>query len=431
MKKRWKWWLVPLAIIAVLLIIFWVMWPGLKVYLAPKTVLTAALTDTYAALERRFANSPLILIGGTVDLESGNTIDLKLDTVSDQMGSVQYDMQIQAEWSPRRILAQGQAAVQEKTVDLSVYLDGDFAALSSSGILQGNYYGLTYDTFPEDIRSNKLLSFVIGDNMLGEWESQIQKLQTFMETSWEMPSISEEDLHSILVGILTLKAEVDRESRIQNGREEAYYVISFETTGAEIQSGLNYLNAELPVALDAKDEVDISFWLQENSVVKIEVEAEDIQLDLDLGTAAESGDMLLRYENAGEMWSVTVSTQQDASLYQETITVSGAEPARVSYAWDLLSHDLSLQIGREGEGDTISANLSKTENGFRVETGDFEALMHVLLGTEDSADSPCVMTVSKGTSFATPEYKNFSDWSLDDLATLLAGVGSLFGLQIG
>lgn len=428
MKKQRKWWIIPLVIIAVILIIAALLWPTLKVYLAPKTVLTAALTNTYANLEDRFANSPLKLISDTLDPENGNTMELNLDTSNDLLDTVQYDMNVEMEWNPRRILAQGQVSTQGKTMDLSLYLDANFAALSSASFLQGNYYGLTYNTFSQDIRSNQLLSMMIGENTLNDWEKSVLELQSLMSESWEMPSISESDLKNMLVGILTLKAEVGQESITANGTSENYFVISFETTGGEILSGLNYLRAELPIDLKADEEVDISFWLKDDNVVRIEVEAENKELDL-FGIA--DGDLTIQYENNNENLCIRISTRQDRTHYQDTITVTGTEAATIDYTWDLNSGDLTLNLTREGEQGSASANLTGTAEGFRIETADFEAFMHLLTGTEYSADSPCTMTVTKGAAIETPLYKNFSEWSLEDLVTLIGGIGSLFGLKIG
>lgn len=428
MKKQIKWWMIPLGFLAVVLLNAFLLWPTLKIYLAPKTVLTAALTDTYANLEQRLKNSPLVLIGHTLDLENGNTLEMELDTSNDLLGPVGYDMTMQVQWNPRRILARGHASAQSKNVDLSLYLDGDFAALSSAGILQGNYYGLTYDTFEEDIRSNKLLSFVIGDNTVRQWVAQIESLETFMEDSWELSSISKEDIRSIMVGILTLKADVDREDMELNGTKQTCHVISFKATGAQIATGMDYLSMKLPISLDSDDEVDIGFWLLEDTVVKIEASSDDMNAELYLGSNEA---ITLRYENAGEVTTAIVSTWQDAENYQETIQIIGAESIEVSYNWNLTTGDLILSMNREGEEGRAAANLRPTESGFRVATADTEALMHLLLGTKDSGNSACIMTVFEGSEFETPAYKNFSNWSLEDLATLLGGVGSLFGLNIG
>ncbi len=432
MRKQLKWWMIPVTILLMVFIGSALLWPTLKIYLAPKTVLSAALTDTYDALKQRMQNSPIRLLCSSVDMENGNTVAMELNTTNDLLGTVQYDMAVQTKWNPRQIYAQGTVTAQEKTMDLSMYLDDRFAALSSAGLLDGNFYGLTYDTFSQDIRANRLISLVVGEHVLSEWETGVNSLQTFMSQTPMLPELSDDDFRSIVMGILALKAEVDRERIDVNGVQEECFVISFETTGSEIMAGLDYLKLDFPIPLDPDDDVDVAFWLQDDTVTKIEMEAGDREVELYSGMSHASGvsddDLILYYEADGEVRSIRVSTQQDASTYQETITITGAEALQLSYTWNLSSGELTL---RKGEGDAVSLNLSATENGFRMETEDFGALMHLLFDAEDSSDSPCAMTVTKGAEIAAPEYKNFSDWSLEDLITLIGGIGGLFGLKIG
>lgn len=428
MKKQFKWWIVPLAVIALVLVAAVFLWPSLKVYLAPKTVLTASLTNTWADLEERFTNSPLKLIAQTLDPENGNTVALQLDTSNELLDSVQYDLNVALDWNPRRIMAQGQVLTNGKAMDLSVYLDSDFAALSSDSLLLGNFYGLTYDTFSQDIRSNQLLSLMIGESTLKSLDENVQSIHDFMSESWEIPSVPHFDFKNILIGILALKAEVEQESMIINGSSEKCSVISFETTGAEIQAGLDYLHAELPVDLSPNEEVEISFWLQDDDLVRIQVEAGNQELDI---RGSAKGNLTLQYQNNEEIVSIQITTRQDASCYHETVTVTGTNNCVIAYIWDLNSGDMTMNLTQGGEQASISAKLYQTENGFRIETADFEALMHLLAGTDDTGNSPCTMTVSKGAVIETPAYKNFSEWSLEDLITLIGGVGSLFGLKIG
>lgn len=419
MKKQLKRWMLLLTVLVLTVTVSALLWPAARVYLAPKTVLTNALTDTYKELEQRYANSPILLAGKTIDLQNGNTIGLNLNSEKDLLGNVQYDMTVQMQYNPKRILASGQAAVQGKDMDLSVYLDGDFVALSSAGVLQGNYYGLTYDTFSNDIRSNTLLSLVLGDAMLSEWEEKVENLHSFMEAPWEIPTVQKEDLSAILVGIMALKAEVDREGDC--------FVISFETTGREIISGLDYLQMDMPFDLDPNDEVEISFRLRDNRVEKIHIEMEESDLSLSVGEQV----LVFRYGNDGEVQTVTVNTVCDAGVYKETVTLSGKENWKISYNWEPSTGALVLETDGNGTGDRLEMTFTEAADGFLLITEDFELLMHLLLGTEDTGDGPCTMIVSRGAAFDTPYYKNFRDWSLSDLATLVSGVGSLFGLNIG
>lgn len=420
-KKKGLWPVLPLIIIAFSAILAW-FWPVWKVYLAPKTVLTSAIADTYDALTQRMEHSPAVLIAGVLDTEQGNSADITVDTENKLLGSVQYDMNIQIQWNPQRILAQGRALTQGKPIDLSVYLDKDFAALSSAGILQGKYYGLTYDTFSSDIRSSPMLAMMIGESKLKQWESGIQLLRSHMERTLTIPKISLEDMRGIFLGILALPAEVDREG--------VYFEISFEATGEQIAAGMELLSVDLPVSLAPGEDVEVSFWLKDGKLLRIRADGEELELDVLLGSNPVTDDITIRYENRGQITAATISTQQDADTYRETVTVQGAKPITVSYQWQLDTGELQMDITRAEDTSHLDMNLKSSDRGFVLSSQDFEGLMQVLLGTKDTGDSPCTLAVTQGASIETPAYKNFVDWTLDDLATLLGGIGGLFGFKI-
>ena len=423
MKRHIKWWIIPIALILAVSIGCAMFWATIKIYLAPKTVLAAALTDTYSALEERFHNSPVLMIAQTLDVQNGNHMAMELTGDNKLLGTVQYDMDIQARWHPRQFAAQGQVITQEKTMDLSMYLDRDFAAFSSTGMLGGKFYGLTYNTFSQDIRSNQLLSLMISDATLREWEAQIRQLQNFMQESYPLPEFSGEDFKYILMGIQALRADVDREwMETENGKEQ-FYVISFETTGKTIRSGLNLLDTALPVTIDPEEEIAFSFWLKEESLARIQLEADEREVALSFGQDAATDDLFLRYEDQAGIQTIRIQTRQDASVYQETVELTGIKNAAYSYSWDFAHGNFHATQNQEGEEHTISGILTSAENGFHLETEDFEAMMHLLLGTKDSGNNPCTVMVTKGAEITTPEYQNFNTWSIEDLITIFTGIG--------
>ena len=397
-------------------------WPSIKIYLAPKTVLTAALIDTYNQLEQRTEHSPVLLLGKVLDFEAGNTVDLTLETHNNLLGPVQYNMHTQMQWNPRRILSKGEARTKNKQIDLSLYLDGNFAAVSSASLLQGRYFGLTYDTFPKDIRSNALWAMMLGSDTLRNWESGVQELQSCMNADIAIPHLQNIDFRSLLVGILALRAEVET--------EDGYHVISFETTGRQISSAMDYLQTELPISLRVEEEVEFSFWLKNDQIVLIQADAEDLEFSCYFGNNTLTDEITVNYQNRDQKLSVTISTAYSSASYQETIRISGANPMSVSYQWDLTTGDLLLDINQSTDTHHLDLNLTPTAEGLHLSCSDMEGLMHVLLNTKDTADSSGAMLISRGEDFATPEYKNFMDWTLDDLAMLLGSIGSLFGLQI-
>ena len=434
MKKR-KWWLIPVGMLSVLLLVAALFWQTLILYIAPQMVLAAALKDRISALEEHIAASPIPVLAGGIDSEGRNHIRLQLDTYSELAGSVRYDMEVSLQNSPRRIRADGKAALYNREIDLSLYMDENFAAVSSEGILGGQFYGLTFDTFPEDIRSNKLIAMLIGENVLQSWESRIRMLQAGMGQEFpDIPDMSGIDPEPLAMGILAMDVDVDRTVIDLNGEKQVYYVISFETTGSELLAGMEYLNLDIPIGLDPDEEAEFSFWLKDRKLVKLEISGEEQKLDIYWGDAAVSflmdEDIYIEYYDGTAFKTCKIHTELTDNGYRETVTYTGTEKIQISYDWTASTGDLMLSVDMKGEHTQLPLILIPVENGFKVTTDDFGALMHLLLGTADSADHPCTMTVTKGEYFETPEFKNFVEWSTEDLLTLLSGFGSLLGLKL-
>ena len=432
--KNRKLWLIPVGLLLTAAIVAVLFWQTLIVYIAPRMVLAGALKDRVSELQSRFASGPVSVLARGMDPEGKNQIDLRMDTYNELAGAVRYDMQVQLEQNPRRLLAEGTAAFKNTEMDLSLYLDGTFAAVSSRGILGGNYYGLTYDSFSQDIRSNKLAALLIGEKTLSSWETAVHTLQDVMQKSTlALPDISGIDAEALIMGILALDVDVEQVRIDLNGEDAVYQVISFETSGAEIASALKLLDISLPKMPSADEEIEWAFWLKDRRLRKVAIDGDTCGLEY-WGSAAVSflseGDIYIEYFDGTDFKTCKVHTEQRDGLYRETVTYAGEERIQLSYDWVASTGELKLSVDAKGETHTITLKLSATEDGFSAETEDFGALMHLLTGAPDAADNPCTMTVRKGTDFETPAYKNFIDWSVEDLLTLLSGFGRLLGLDL-
>lgn len=433
--KNKKLWLIPVGLLLTAAIFAFIYWQTLIVFLAPKMVLAGALKDRITELESRIAASPIPVLARGIDPEGRNQIDLQLDTLNDFVGPVQYDMQVQMHQHPRRLLAAGQASFGGTEMDISLYLDSTFAAFSSQELLEGNFYGLTYDSFSQDIRSNKLAAMLIGEKVLSNWEATVQTLRDMMRREAPvLPDLSGIDPEPLVIGILAMDADVERVRIDSNGGEAVYHVISFEVTGTEIASALQYINLELPNMPAGDKQIKCAFWLKDRQLCKIALTGDTCDLNIYWGSTAVSflseNDIYIEYYNGSGFQTCKIHTEQMENLYRETIDYSGEENINISYDWVASTGSLSAAVERKGATDALSLSLKPVDNGFCVETENFGVLMLLLTGTPDFEDNHCVMTVSKGAEFETPVYKNITDWSMEDLLTLLSGVGGLLGLNL-
>ena len=434
-----KWWLSPVVILLALLIVAGLFWETISIYIAPKAVLTAALTDTVQALEHRYGSGPLPILLNGLDPAGKNTVDLRLIKESPLVGTVTYDMRLQTEQNPRRILAEGTANVQGKSLDLNLYLDSQFAALSSAEVLQGKYYGLTYESFADDVANSMVLRLLVDQKTLSQWKESVASLEEIMNQPFSLPDVSQIDPDKLILGVLALDAEVEREVLVLDGEQLPCFVISMETSGAQILQGMDLIGAALPVSIASDDEIGISFWMHQGVIRKAELELEAVseekKVTVLMGEDPKTDDIQILIQDSLGYQEFTISTATVESACRETIAIRKVQrnlpsELHIQYQWNPTDGEVDLSVTRNGQQVDTSFALKKLDNGFLLETQDVESLMHLLLGTKDTGDSACSLAVTRGAEFATPEYKNFSQWSLEDMLLLATGLGGLFGVQI-
>lgn len=447
MKK--KLWIIVLAAVLLAAVLIGIFWNSIIIWVAPKLVLSGAITQLVSALETRFQAGPGVILLDCIDPEGKYTARMDLDTTNEILGDVHYDMTVQSESFPRKVLAEGSVTYAGNTVDLSVYLDGDFAAVSSDSLLQGDFYGITYASFPQDIRSNALLTYVIGEDTIQKWEESVAGLQAGMSREYEIPDIADFDFSMALYGVLALKAQVSTDVK---DSDQKCHVITFSATGDEISAALEqYLpegSAQIgemlkPITDDPESSVTVSFWLSEQTIIRvsgrIQTGEKEIGLALHSGMDAGKDDLTILYSAAdsekADSATVQISTDFDNSMYaerMEILTVQGETRDRtvLDYSWSRENGKLLLNLTQGGEDTSLQMNLTAAEGGgFCLITDQFETLMGILNDEKKTGSSVCTMVVKKGSEIVVPEYKNFNQWTLEDLLLLLGGVGSLFGIS--
>lgn len=434
MKK--KIWIIILAVVLAAVSCVAAFWNTISIYVAPKAVLTAALSNTVSQLQERLRQSPVTILANTLNSEGQYTAQMRIDTENSLVGEIAYDMSVQLDAPSNRLLAEGTSTTSSGVMDLSLYLDKDFMAVSSENLLKGAYYGITYDTFSSDIRSVPLLSLFISDQVLSQWQESISGIQTQMSHNYQIPEIpemTEADIQKLLTAVLLLDSDVER-IEMQVGEENVEcYRITYSAEGEEVMEMLSYLMD----TGDASDGVlSAAFCVYDNQVIHVQLQGHagenSILYMLELppemqGTITLRASLTENGEDSG--FCSRYDTEESSGYLNETWAFypdfKGAEEGTlISYRWEPSAGELVLS----GE-EPVTLYLTETEGGFRMETDSFHQLVKGE-SKEVSAPASCTMTVSEGSTIETPGYKNLDQWSLEDLLTLLGGVGGLFGLKL-
>ena len=442
MKRKW-----PIVLAVVLICtavgIYWFR-DGLMIRLFPKIVLSKALGETFSQQETRYAQSPVHLLANALSKDGCQNISLKLDTETKFMGIAHYDLELRTQTGPNRICGEGSVSTGAGIMDLQLYLDENFGAISSQSLTEGNYYGLTYDTFPEDIRSFELLRLLAGEEVLSAWDTSVAGFAEHMRRSYAMPELTAEDIHSALMAALALKPQV------KAGENKGSYTVTFRADGQEIAGKAEEYRNQLPETLaslvqqldqDENSNLRVVFTLHDKSLTAVEavmtLNNGSYRVTADLSGANTLKLELFLYDGENlERTELTVKTLSDTEIYQESVamirTVNGVRTQTMAdYTWDLSSGDMVLNLTKEGKKHEIRLNLTGEGESFTVSCQQFENVFSLLTGKENPRPAICVLTLSPGEpNTEIPEYRNLSDWSMEDLFLLFTRLGGLVGLKL-
>ena len=167
-----------------------------------------------------------------------------------------------------------------------------------------------------------------------------------------------------------------------------------------------------------------------------------VQYDLDLGQNPKEDPITLQgtvFEGEkAAYFTAKVNTLQGENLYTERwdieMTADGTSRQTVfDFKWEPISGAMELKINDSAE--PVSLVFQERENGFYMATSDFSELLKQLTQRDGApivnGETYCAMTITKGSQIAKPEYKNLSQWSMEDFLSLVSGIGSLLGINLG
>ena len=408
----------------------------IAVRVAPKAVLTRALQETALQLQQRWEQSPVSVVAGHLEEDGlySARLDLRMD--SDLLGSVNYNMDLSVDTRNNRLLAEGTVQTQRNDLDLTLYLDKVCMAVSSRDFLGGGYYGITYESFPEDIRSIPLMSMFIGEATISGWETSVAGVQSVMNRSYslpQLPELSPEALREVVTAVLLLPGNVQREQISVNGSLVQGYRIDYSASGEEVRELLSGL---IEPGEGTDGHISASFWLYDDRIVKIVIRGQvgdnSVSCSIELPDGGNPVTLRLARQEEGQERGMCIvhEAETENGILRENWSVfdnfeGTGEPMQIRYKWEAETGRLTP----DGDGAPV-LTIQETENGLTLITDDLPGLLSCF-SCETVPGSPmlCELTLGPGESVKEPAYKNLDKWRLEDLLVLLRGIGGLFGLD--
>ncbi len=436
-KGKRRYWIPALALLLVLAVAFGC-FAGRKI--RAKSKLTSALNQVFSQLEERFRDDPLLIAAGCYNPEGKYTADMKAAVSQELLGTITYNMAVGADLKAHQVSAVGTAYTEKQAINLSLYLDPDFMAVSSDELVAGEYYGITYDTFASDIRKIPLLDFIINDTLLERWDASVQEIQEKISREYprpQFPELHDKEIRKLLLGIAAMPCQLQKADIVMGENRLPCTELDYAIGGDQIGWVLSKLTGDM---YESISDANFSFYLYENALVRFTLsgtaEETPFQYCFDLNLNPLHDPLTITGNHGtSQSLSVAVSTQSIENRYAESWdihTISGGKEQDHSFAFDWDPRSGALSFRSRQLSSPLSLNFQKTENGLRLETEDLGFLMGRLLQEEEvhTSKTSGVLTISKGSAIETPPYKNLDTWSMQDFLTLLAGIGSLIGIRL-
>lgn len=460
-KKKLKWWMIVIPVVLVLAIAVVLLWRPLFIRLSPELALVNAASNTLEDLTERYDGSPWEMMQEACETEGPRRVTLRLDVQGDAH-AMSFDCGLSFDSQTRQAALDFLMNADGEAVDAALYLDAECAAIGSDAILAGTNYGITYETFSQDIRGNRMFS-VLGEETISMLEEIVEAVQTGMQQIDNQEDRSEQYRDLVIDFVKSLDPVVGKAPLTLDGSQRSCYTITYTATGdmvadfmeqyirliesddaakalcddAQWQESLAQMRSAAQTVREEVAESSAIFYIYKNYLVDIRSVATGVDgsgqsstFELFLGTDASVNDLQLSFAfeapDATESIGVTLATVKSGTGYGETLTVreAGASAISVSYDWDRVSGSLICHIDdTESAALTIHCNLIELEEGFALS---FDNLFELISGIPDGIAAfldgsrmPMTLTVKEGSAIQKPEFKNIDAWTEADFFAIL------------
>lgn len=423
MKKK-SFWMLLAALIAVWAVGIWAYWDTIVMYIAPQVPIQAAFGEVCDSIESWYQESPIPIVLRGYDEGGRQTARMDLRTPDGAEGTAA----IQVRLKTNEIFLEGTFPRKPALGKVGLYLNKEQAAMTSETLLDSGYYGITYDTFGQDLMSGiqsleSLSSYVTWflpqpqaakiqealDDLrtsAGKLDDSVQGLQEKMSWKIDPPAIPNVDMEAVKqfpLALLALRGKTTFCELEVNDESLPCYQVVFKLEGENAKFIWGLISQE---PFPENGRVQLTCWMSQKSLVQLKVDASaagrHISCTLGLGDALTLSVVTTSGVN------IHFSTQKEGEW--EATSFYG-----IRYDWNAKNGDLILKLANR---EAVKLNLTEAENGFRIESTQLDTL----LKEEVFSGCSCSAVITKGAEFTPPEIKELKDWSAQDLLLFLNGV---------
>lgn len=436
-KKKGKWWLAPIAAVLALVVAAAFLWKPLLLKFAPRTYLAMASGRTMSALGKRSEGSPAALIGTASEYMNDGTMDIRAVINDEYSGQVSIDASVAADQEAKKWAVNAGVSSMGQETNFDLYMDADFLALRSSMLADGAYYGLTYDSFEEDLRASAFGEMLTEDDIAlmtemvdtldksiespVDYEAlmapYIEKISEFSEGltmttgSAEIEldgkqekcdtisvAFEKDELLDLMNDLLDMLEEDDDLRDTFKG-----YIAAMGTGEQDVEDLWKEMVDELRDSLDEIDESTnaegvLTYYIHGSKLAAIGCEIEftepggdgeiNVEMMLSFGTDAAESDIILDMTVEVDREEIEIrlvsSVEKNDSTYKEKLTINGnADGSQLKVQstsdWNRSTGDLDFDVSTDVDGEKyeveFSLKLQETESGIEIAIDDLYELI--------------------------------------------------------
>lgn len=473
-KRRLKWWAVALPVLAAMVVLAACLWGRIQLQFMPETVLAKASANTTEALSQRLQGTVWTLGKKLENAEQRYAVDLNADFFVDNAYmplNAQINVDAQVDVPKGQMLLDFDVGVPDYNQELGgkLYLDPDCGAFSYSEFMDGAYYGITFDSVSEDLRSSKLFQDLSIEDM-DEIEDAVEIVRAYMQqiadSAARQDEMRQELLDAIRETLSAVECRGSREALELDDETRRFDTVSFTLTEVELADCLDaYISImEDNIFTEIMDMETMEFW-QELRDMAEEIRNDGhteinfhyyisndliraIAIDLNVESDEEesiAGTFLVDYGTnpAVDDWTVTVhledsdmeapveisvvfSKETDGDTCVESAAIHMEDGADIqgdgafAYRWDKTSGEMELTCQVNDVDLSYTLTVRELEDGFELDFGDILESIAAINGDLGLGESKMALTLTirKGTQQEKPEYINLDQWT-EDLLDIL------------
>lgn len=164
-KSKFPTWLaVLIPVVVVLILAVALLWKPIVLAINPRAAVADASAKTAAAMADRFGESPLGALMSALAYAQDGTVDVDIQ-VDDHYSPVSASLSFSTDAKNRRLSALTNVESAGHTLNLFTYLDPECIVAASDELTGGKYYGITLDSFSEDLRKSYLYDKMDEENI--------------------------------------------------------------------------------------------------------------------------------------------------------------------------------------------------------------------------------------------------------------------------